>query len=58
MFSSQLTLGEAVNMFDKQKYSFLWLSEKAPSTHVYDKRLDTVWDIAFLYQHDGLDRTA
>lgn len=46
MFSSQLTLDEAVRMFEKERYSYLWSGEQAASTHVYYQRLEMVWDMA------------
>lgn len=46
MFSSQLTLFEAIEMFEKQRLRSIWSTEKTWSTHMYDQRLNMVWDIA------------
>ncbi|RDL33002.1 Uncharacterized protein BP5553_08441 [Venustampulla echinocandica] len=46
MFLSQLTIDEAIEMFDKQRLQTIWSTDGIVSTHMYDQRLHMVWDIA------------
>ena len=46
ILSSQMTLGEARELFENQQGKYIWSGEQTSSTHMYINQLSKVWEFA------------